>query len=243
MKAKTAIITGASRGIGKAIAVKLAHDGYNLILNCVNNDELLKSIADSLRHKYGISYRLIIGDISDPGTSSKIAEAAKEFGIINALVHNAGISKIGPISDFSNEDWNSILSTNLSSCFYLVKEISPLMISQKHGNILFISSVWGKNGASCEVAYSASKGGVNTFTKALAKELAPSGISVNALACGMIDTDMNSGFDKYELKAITDEIPAGRIGTPDEVADMASLLLNAPSYLTGQIINFDGGWQ
>lgn len=243
MKAKTAIITGASRGIGKAIAEELAKEGYNLILNCKQNKDALSALASHLKDTYGISYELIIGDISVPETSANIAAAIKHFGCINVLIHNAAISKVCPILDLSENDWSRIINTNLSSCFYLIKEIAPFMLSQKNGQILFISSVWGERGASCEVAYSASKGGVNAFTKALAKELAPSNISVNALACGMIDTDMNKEFSKEERDAIIEEIPMGRIGTPKEVGNMVMQLLKSPVYMTGQVITFDGGWQ
>lgn len=243
MKAKTAVVTGASRGIGRAIAEKLAKSGYNLILNCKNNKELLKQLAESLSTQYGISCRTIIGDIGLLSTAESIKEAASEFASIDILVHNAGISKVGLITEMPEDQWNEVINTNLSSCFYLTKVLVPLMINRKQGKILFISSVWGEQGASCEVAYSASKGGVNAFTKALAKELAPSGISVNALACGMIDTDMNKAFSEEEKQAILDEIPVGKIASPEEVADMASLILQAPDYLTGQIITFDGAWQ
>lgn len=243
MKSRTAIVTGASRGIGKAIAEKLAKDGYNLILNCKKNTELLNKFSEILSSEYKISCRTVPGDIGLYETAISLKEAVKEFSSIDLLVHNAAISKVGLITDMSTDEWNRVMNTNLSSCFYLTKEIAPLMISQKQGSILFISSVWGEHGASCEVAYSASKGGVNSFTKALARELAPSGIAVNALACGMIDTDMNNYFSNEEKNAIADEIPAGRIGSPEEVAEMASLIIKSPTYLTGQIISFDGGWQ
>lgn len=243
MKPKTAVITGASRGIGKAIACQLAKDGYNLILNCRKNIDMLKKLTKELATNYGTYSKIVCGDISSYDTALQIKNAVIEFGSVDILVHNAAVSKVGLITDLSCEQWHNLIDTNLSSCFYLTKEIAPIMISQKEGKILFISSVWGEHGASCEVAYSASKGGVNSFTKALAKELAPSGIAVNTLACGMIDTDMNKEFSEEERQAIAEEIPAGRIGTPDEVGQMASLILKAPHYLTGQIITLDGGWQ
>lgn len=243
MKAKTAIVTGASRGIGKAIAKALAKEGYNLIINCKSSADLLRQLADELTSKYKIVCLPIVGDIGLLSTSRKIKEAASDFSSIDILIHNAGISKVGLITELSEQEWNEVINTNLSSCFYLTKELAPSMIKQKNGRILFISSIWGEHGASCEVAYSASKGGVNSFTKALAKELAPSGIAVNALACGMIDTDMNKAFSDEEKQAIIDEIPMGKIARADEVAKMASLILKAPDYLTGQIITFDGGWQ
>lgn len=243
MKAKTAIVTGASRGIGKAIATKLASEGYNLILNCKTNIAALEKLASDLSEEYGIICRTVDGDIGLHSTAVLIKKAAQSFDSVDILVHNAAISKVGLITDMTPDEWDEILNTNLSSCFFLTKEIAPLMISAKNGKFLFISSVWGEHGASCEVAYSATKGGVNSFTKALAKELAPSRIAVNALACGMIDTDMNKAFSDEEKAVIIEEIPAGKIASPKEVAEMASLILKAPDYLTGQIITFDGGWQ
>ena len=142
----------------------------------------------------------------------------------------------------SPEEWRKVLSTNLDSCFYTSKYAIPLMLKKHAGRIINISSVWGNVGASTEVAYSASKGGVNAFTKALAKELAPSNIQVNAIACGVIDTSMNACFSEEDMEALRAEIPADRIGDPAEVAKLALQLVNAPAYLTGQIITMDGGW-
>jgi 3-oxoacyl-[acyl-carrier protein] reductase len=164
------------------------------------------------------------------------------LGHVDCLINCAGISHIGLMTDMQDREWHNIIDSNLSSVFYCCREIVPAMVHEKKGRILNISSVWGNTGASCEVAYSASKGGMNTFTKALAKELAPSGIAVNALACGLIDTTMNQCFSEDERNALCEEIPAGRMGTPQEVADMTALLCRAPYYLTGQIITIDGGW-
>jgi 3-oxoacyl-[acyl-carrier protein] reductase len=142
----------------------------------------------------------------------------------------------------SDEEWNDVIGTNLSSVFYTCRAAIPLMLKKQNGRILNISSVWGNVGASLEVAYSASKGGLNAFTKALSKELAPSQIAVNAIACGVIDTDMNSGFSAEDMDELKKEIPADRIGTPEEVAKLVSLVLKAPLYMTGQVITLDGGW-
>ena len=166
----------------------------------------------------------------------------EEFGGVDIVINNAGISHIGLLSDMSAEDWHRIIDVNLSSVFYTSKLAIPYMVSNKRGKIINISSVWGNIGASCEVAYSASKGGMNSFTKALAKELAPSNIQVNAIACGCIDTEMNRCFSEEERQDLIDEIPAGRFGTPEEVADLAYSLATEHEYLTGQIISFDGGW-
>ena len=149
---------------------------------------------------------------------------------------------MGLLTDMSIEEWNRMISTNLSSAFYCCRAALAYLIHEKAGRIINISSMWGTVGASCEVAYSATKGGLNTFTKALAKELAPSGISVNAVACGMIDTSMNAGFTPDEITEICEEIPCGRMASAEEVGDFIALLLKASPYMTGQIIGFDGGW-
>ena len=159
------------------------------------------------------------------------------------LINNAGISHVGLLTDMSLEEWNRVLQVNLTSMFCCCKHAIPPMVHEKSGRILNISSVWGNVGASCEVAYSASKGGVNGFTRALAKELGPSGITVNAIACGVIDTRMNRCFSEDERRQISEEIPVGRFGLPQEAASLALSLVNAPDYLTGQVITLDGGWQ
>ena len=166
----------------------------------------------------------------------------KQFGALDVLVNNAGISYIGLLQDMSSEDWERVLHTNLTSVFNCSKLAIPDMIARKYGKIINISSVWGTIGASCEVAYSATKGGINAFTKALAKELAPSNIQVNAVACGAIDTEMNQFLEEDDLIALIDEIPTGRLGRAEEVADLVYHLGYKNSYLTGQVIGLDGGW-
>ena len=161
---------------------------------------------------------------------------------LDVLVNNAGISFIGLLTDMSVEEWQRVINTNLSSCFYTSRLAIPLMLQKHSGRIINISSMWGTVGASCEVAYSATKSGLNGLTRALAKELAPSNIQVNAIACGVIDTVMNDLLDAEEKAALTEEIPAGRFGTPEEVALLAWQLANAPAYLTGQILGMDGGY-
>ena len=183
---------------------------------------------------------------ADVGNSNDCQRLFKEiesrFGHVDVLVNNAGISIIGLLQDLSFEDWNRILSANLSSVFHCTKLAIPGMIHNHSGKIINISSVWGVCGASCEAAYSATKGGVNGLTMALAKELAPSGIQVNAIACGAIDTEMNGFLSEEEHEMLLDEIPAGRMGKPEEVADLVLKLVEAPDYLTGQVIKMDGGW-
>ena len=205
---------------------------------------LLRSYADELAHTYGIRTLAVPGDISDHTfVCSLFSQARDVFGGVDVLVNNAGISHIGLLTDLSIDDWNRVIATNLTSVYSCCHEAIPGMIRQKSGCIINISSVWGNAGASCEVAYSASKGGVNSFTKALAKELAPSNIAVNAIACGVIDTRMNKCFDEEERAALESEIPMGRFGKPQEVAALAWQLACSPAYLTGQILTIDGGWQ
>lgn len=243
MKEKCVLITGASHGIGKAAAARFAAGGCSLVLSCKTDVRLLRGYADELSHTYGVQTLVCACDVSDhAGVCDMFAQAAEVFGGVDILINNAGISHIGLLSDLSIDDWNRIIHTNLTGVFSCCHEALPHMIHNKDGCIINISSVWGNVGASCEVAYSASKGGVNSLTKALAKELAPSHIRVNAIACGVIDTRMNGCFDASERAALEDEIPAGRYGTPQEVAELAWQLAAAPAYLTGQIITMDGGW-
>lgn len=246
MKQRKALVTGASHGIGKAIATRFAAEGCDLILNCKTDHELLRATAHELSATYGIRTQVIPCDVGDHAAVCDMFEQIRTFfdgDGIDILVNNAGISQIGLLTDLSIDDWNRVIATNLTSVFSCCHEAIPYMVHEKSGCIINISSVWGTVGASCEVAYSASKGGINTFTKALAKELAPSGISVNAIACGVIDTRMNGCFDAAERATLEEEIPMGRYGTPEEAAALAWQLATAPTYLTGQILSLDGGWQ
>ncbi len=241
-KQKTAYISGASRGIGAAIAEKLAKKGYSLALTCEKQTDRLQSLAEKLHNEYGTEVLTFTGDISDYSFLQTVGNAVTErFSHIDAVVNNAGIAHIGLLTDMTVEEWHRILTVNLTSCFYSAKVFVPMMVHEKSGSIINISSMWGQTGASCEVAYSAAKGGMDAFTKALAKELAPSGISVNAISCGVIDTDMNAMLSAEELAALREEIPAGRLGTPSDVADAVAAILDAGNYLTGQIIGVNGG--
>lgn len=244
MKPEIAFITGASRGIGRAIAIEFARAGFSLAINCKQSLAELNQLAKELTDRFHIPCLPLAGDVGDENFVNLAFETIeKKLGSVTILVNNAGISHIGLLSDMSLKEWNHIMETNLTSLFCCCKRAIPDMVHNKSGRILNISSVWGNSGASCEVAYSASKGGVNSFTKALAKELAPSGISVNAIACGVIDTRMNQGFSQDERMELIEEIPAGRFGRSEEVARLALSVINSPSYLTGQIITLDGGWQ
>lgn len=237
------LITGASRGIGKAIATRFAQEGYSLIINCNKSSDALIALQNELIANYHIPVLASVGNIGDYTYVQQLFEEIKqEFGGVDIVVNNAGISHIGLLTDLTPEEWHRIMDVNLSSVFYTSKLAIPHMLAKQQGKIINISSVWGKVGASCEVAYSASKGGLNTFTKALAKELAPSNIQVNAIACGCIDTEMNRCFSEEERQDLINEIPAGRFGTPMEVADLVYSLASSMNYLTGQIISLDGGW-
>ncbi len=240
---KIVLVTGASRGIGKAIALRFAKEGFSLVINSSKSQEELLALKKELETTYGVTVLASIGNVGDYSYVQQLFTEIKElFGGLDVLVNNAGISHIGLLSDMSPEEWQNILNINLSASFYTCREAIPYMVSQKQGKIINISSVWGNIGASCEVAYSASKGGLNSFTKALAKELAPSNIQVNAIACGCIDTAMNHCFTPEERAHLEEEIPAGRFGQPEEVANLVYTLATDCNYMTGQVLTLDGGW-
>lgn len=236
---KNVFITGASRGIGKAIAHVFAKEGFHLYLVCKNNLSSMQEYATSLCHKYGIAADCYAIDLADTAAYECFLDTLPEMDVI---INNAGISHVGLLTDMSLSQWDEIININLTSTFLTCQKLLPSMIRKKSGHIINISSVWGNVGASMEVAYSTTKGGMNSFTKALAKEMAPCHIQVNAIACGLIDTDMNACFSDEELAAVIEEIPADRIGRPEEVAALCLQLVHAPEYLTGQVINLDGGW-
>lgn len=239
----TVLITGASRGIGQAVAIAFAKAGYQLVITCSKTEKDLLDLAEILTNHYSVQVLTSVGDISDYNYVSQLFQSIENhFGSVDILINNAGISYVGLLTDMSIEDWNRIVSTNLTSVFSTCKHAIPAMVRRQAGKIINISSVWGNVGASCEAAYSACKGGMNAFTKALAKELAPSNIQVNAIACGCIDTQMNACFSEEDRITLAEEIPAGRFGTPKEVADLALDLAKGHNYLTGQIITLDGGW-
>lgn len=241
-KRLSALITGASRGIGKAIALEFAKAGYDLILTChTNREKLEETIREA--ESFGICCSGFCFDAGDyDSAADSAAKILQEIGTPDLLINNAGISHIGLLTDMTPAEWQNILNTNLTSIFNMCHLFLPAMIRRQSGHIINISSVWGNVGASCEVAYSATKGGINSFTKALAKELAPSHIQVNAIACGAIDTEMNSFLSDEERQMLIDEIPACRMGRPEEVGQMALSMAAAPEYMTGQIITMDGGW-
>lgn len=239
MERKKALITGASRGIGKAIARQFAQEGYDLYLTCNKNIDILLSEASSLEKEFKISCECYAFPIDD---ESAVISMFKNIPYLDVVVNNAGIAHIGLLTDMAYDEWKQVMDTNVNGCFLTCRQAVPEMVRRHQGKIVNISSVWGNVGASMEVAYSASKGAINSFTKALAKELGPSNIQVNAVACGVIDTDMNKCFDEEDMRALVEEIPADRIGTPEEVANLVYQLCTGNEYLTGQIITLDGGW-
>lgn len=239
---RTIIITGASRGIGRAAALRFATENDRLILagnHSLDALETLKTEVSAL----GAEAAIFTGDLSETETCSALsAFAAKQFGTPDILVNNAGISHVELFQDSTDNNYLSILHTNLSSAIRLTKAVLPSMIARHSGRIINLSSVHGLYGASCETEYSVTKGGIIAFTRSLAKELAPSGIQVNCIAPGAIDTEMNNNLTPEEKEALCEEIPAGRFGTPQEVAELISMLASAPAYLTGAVIPIDGGW-
>lgn len=239
---KIVLITGSSRGIGKAIAYAFAEKKYTVILNSNSNETQLIETYNEFIDK-GFKCYYIKADVSKYNeVTDMIAKIYNLFGKIDILINNAGISYVGLFTDMTYDDWNSIINTNVNSLFNCCINIIPDMVSSKSGCIINISSMWGISGASCEVAYSASKGAVNSFTKALAKELGPSNIRVNAIACGVINTDMNNWLSLDEELLLKNEIALMRFGTVEEVAKLALFLASEDSsFITGQIISIDGG--
>lgn len=236
---KIALVTGASRGIGLAIAEELARAGYQLYLTCRQSGDILTEVSDRLSTAYHVPCKAIVADMGRPEDVTRVFSQIEDLTL---LVNNAGGSYVGLLHEMTVDAWQEVMHVNLDSMFYCCRLAIPLMLRRHAGKIINISSVWGRVGASTEVAYSASKGGVDAFTKALAKELAPSNIQVNAIACGVIDTDMNRCFSEEDMAVLREEIPADRIGQPLEVAQLLLSILNGPDYLTGQVITLDGGW-
>lgn len=235
---KTVLVTGASRGIGRQIAITLAEKGYTVIGTYNNTDkglDIISKLHDIIYIKCNVS------DYRD--VSALFAHVKDSFKSLGAVVNCAGVSWVGLLQDMTEEDIASLVSVNLNGTIYVCQQAAEIMVRQHCGNIVNISSIWGNNGASCEAVYSATKGGINAFTKALAKELAPSNIRVNAVCPGVIKTDMLNCFSKEDLKNLADETPLGRLGTVQDIANMVSFLVSdKASFVTGQVITVDGGF-
>jgi 3-oxoacyl-[acyl-carrier protein] reductase len=243
LEGKIALVTGSSRGIGRSIAMDMAKEGASVIIN-YSKDMENSLITERKIIENGGYCKSIKADISKYEESKYLIETIiNKFGRIDILVNNAGVSKVGLFIDTLEEDFDKIINTNLKGIFNTCHNTLKYMIERKSGSIINISSIWGEAGASCEVLYSASKGGVNSFTKSLAKEIAGMGIRVNAIAPGVIDTNMNSFLKEDEKKALIEEIPMGRFGDVSDVSELAVFLASEKSkYITGQIIKVDGGF-
>lgn len=238
---KSAIVTGASRGIGRDIAIKLSENGALVIVNYSKDEEGANETCNIIKEKGGFALKFK-ADVSNFDEAKDLVEfTVKNTGRLDIVVNNAGISNIGLFMDSTEEDIKNLMGINLFGTFYVTKHALGHMLS-RGGNIVNISSMWGEVGASCEVLYSSSKGGINLFTKALAKEMAPSNIRVNAIAPGVIDTSMNAFLNEDDRKELEEEIPLGRFGKGEEIANAVVFLCsNESSYLTGQVIRIDGG--
>ena len=238
---KTVIITGGSRGIGAEIVNLLAKEGYNIVLNYNKSETKAKQIQEKLL-KENIKIEIFKADVSKREEVKKLIKYTLEkFKTIDVLINNAGISGQKLFTEITDEEWNTILNTNLNSVFYCSQEALKEMINKKQGCIINISSIWGITGGSCEVAYSAAKAGINGLTKALAKEVGLSNIRVNAIAPGIIETEMNSQLTEQEKNEIKEEIPLNKIGKPSDIAKCVKWLIE-DTYTTGQIISINGGW-
>ena len=240
---KTVLITGASKGIGAATAILFAEKGYNVVMNYNNSVQsaliLQKSLAES-GYKV-IAYQANVTNRID--VELMVKETIDRFGSIDVLINNAGVASQGLFTDISEIEWSEIIDVNLNGVYNVTQAVLPYMIRQKSGSIINISSMWGQVGASCEVAYSAAKAGVIGMTKALAKEVGPSGIRVNCIAPGLIETGMNSELTLEDVAAIVDETPIGRIGSTNDVASSALFLASDDSsFITGQVLGVNGGY-
>ena len=240
--AKTVLITGASGGIGTATACLFAEKGYNVVINYNNSERQARLLQKSLT-EHGAKSICVGANVSYPSeVNSMIKQAEYAFGGIDVLVNNAGISQIKQIQDITDNDWHEMIATNLTGVFNCARAVVPNMIRNKSGAIINVSSMWGITGASMETHYSAAKAGVIGFTKALAKELGPSGIRVNCVAPGVIETNMNRNITLEAVEQLSDETPLGRLGSPIEVAEAIYFLASEQaSFITGQIISPNGG--
>lgn len=237
---KYALVIGASGGIGTAIAKSLAEEDYELFLHYhKNKDEILK-LQEILRNQ-GVKSHLVQGDLS---RSSQVKYIMSQIHVpIDTFVYAAGESVVGLVTDFTTEEIQSLINIHVTQLYLLANEFIPTMVKNKSGNIVVISSVWGNVGASCEVLYSMTKGAQNTYVKALAKELAPSNIRVNAIAPGVIDTKMMGKFTDEDKEILKEEIPMGRLGQASEIGEVVKFIVSEKaSYITGEIITVSGGW-
>jgi len=239
---KTVLITGASRGIGKAIAIKFAKENYKVLICYKSNDKAAKETEKEIL-SFGGNCTLYKCDVSNKkDVENMFSKIESEGYTVDVLINNAGIALLKLFTDTSKDEWDNIFSVNVTGAYLCCKNVLPSMIRRKEGRIINISSMWGQVGASCEVAYSASKAAIDGLTKALAKELAPSNIQVNCISPGMINTEMNSHLSEEDIEAIREEIPLMKIGECEDIANAAFFLASDnANYITGQIIAVNGG--
>lgn len=234
---KTALVTGGSRGIGRAIVELLAKKGWQVAF-CYRENE---SAADEVRAATGaVAFKV---DVSDSkAVTDMVSDLQKRFGHIDLLVNNVGVASQRLFTDITDEEWKNTFDVNVNGAFYATRAVLPDMINRKSGNIIFVSSMWGVSGGSCEVHYSATKAALIGMTKALAKEVGPSGIRVNCVAPGVIETDMNAHLSADDMAALAEETPLCRIGKADEVAKAVEFLAeDGSAFITGQVLSVDGG--
>ncbi len=240
---KVALITGSSRGIGRAEAIKLAHDGYAVCINCVEREDKAQEAVEQLVSG-GCEAMWYKADVSDSTAVKQMVAAIEEkLGAVTLLVNNAGIAKQCLFQDMSEDYWRHIFDVNLNGAFNTIHAVLPNMLHEHSGCIINTSSIWGQHGASCEVAYSATKHAIIGLTRSLAQELAPTNIRVNCVAPGVIDTDMVQVLGEVTLAALAGDTPVGRLGRPEDIAEIVSFLASdAASFITGQVITSDGGF-
>lgn len=242
MKRRIALVSGGSRGIGAACVRRLAAEGYAVIFLCRQRTDVAQGLTDELRSQ-GLDVDFRCCDVADSEQVQRtVDELLRIHKRIDVLVSNAGVAHLGLFTDMTDAEWNRLFDVNVKGMFHLCRAVLPGMISRREGSIVSISSMWGEVGASCEVAYSATKAAIIGMTKALAKEVGPSGVRVNCITPGVIDTDMNAALDDQARADLAEETPLGRIGTPDEVARAVSFLAGEnASFITGQVLGVSGG--
>lgn len=239
---KVAVVTGASRGIGAATAVALAEAGFAVAVLYRTNRVLAETCVQKIRENGGTAHAYAV-DVTDSAAVKMVtAQIEKDLGAVSVLVNNAGISEQKLFTDITDSDWEQMLAVHLNGAFYMTRALVPAMVHRKYGRIINIASMWGETGGSCEVHYSAAKAGLIGFTKALAKELAPSGITVNAVSPGAVETDMMRALGEEVCKSVAEETPVGRLAHPQEIADAICFLASEKAaYITGQVLSVNGG--
>ena len=225
------LLTGATGAIGKKTAIALAKKGYDLYLTCAHRESEGMKLAKSIRDEFGVRALCTVCDLSEESGANKLFDEMRESGFeVEGLIHCAGIAYIGLLQSMTLDEWRQVMNTNITSSFLLARGVIPNMLEKKEGKMIFVSSVWGRVGASMEVAYSTSKGALDTFCRALARELAPSNIQVNSAALGYVDTPMNAHLTQAEKESIREQIPSGRLGSTDDVAKFLVGILESESY-------------